>query len=79
MIFDHQFWGWLFYFKALLNILRNTHYYDQGYNPYADELQTERERRILDKLRKTEDEINELKYKNKVNSQSFHFWGFVNI
>ena len=36
-----------------------------GYNTHRDDPQTERERRILEKLRKTEEEINELKYRNK--------------
>ena len=39
-----------------------------GYNTHRDDPQTERERRILEKLRKTEEEINELKYRNKVDS-----------
>ena len=38
-----------------------------GYNTHRDDPQTERERRILEKLRKTEEEINELKCRNKVN------------
>ncbi|XP_052089495.1 uncharacterized protein LOC127726190 isoform X10 [Mytilus californianus] len=36
-----------------------------GYNSYREDPQTERERRILEKMRKTEDEIYDIKHKNK--------------
>ncbi|XP_052089509.1 uncharacterized protein LOC127726190 isoform X12 [Mytilus californianus] len=37
-----------------------------GYNSYREDPQTERERRILEKMRKTEDEIYDIKHKNKI-------------
>ncbi|CAC5404160.1 unnamed protein product [Mytilus coruscus] len=41
-----------------------------GYNSYREDPQTERERRILEKMRKTEDEIYDIKHKNKDRSPS---------
>ncbi|XP_071137611.1 uncharacterized protein [Mytilus edulis] len=37
-----------------------------GYNSYREDPQTERERRILEKMRKTEDEIYDIKHNNKI-------------
>ncbi|VDI16553.1 Hypothetical predicted protein [Mytilus galloprovincialis] len=41
-----------------------------GYNSYREDPQTERERRILEKMRKTEDEIYDIKHNNKDRSPS---------